>query len=226
MTRQKVSVEQVEAFRGVVEALVPADAKYVVRQVWYPYDHDEEAQYAKKKLGRKSLVKAAVSAYAATEAEDAESIGTPKDLAGVLTWVEAAYEETCDRYSLVTLKQHRQEEEERERKACEGLAARICGKYNVKANSLAFISAVHRHYGEIERSERHFRTDPEMRMERWGRASMNGNSQGFWEDNDYSSSLENRAQEDRERLLRYCHRYLPLLMARWQERQERRRQDK
>lgn len=222
------SAEQVRAFRELVKGLIPDDAKYVALIHWYPDPEDGpggECTRQVDKLGPNRLRKTAVEVYKGSSEEEIEWVGgLPTDFAGVMKWVGLAYENYEANVRLMTLKDFNRAEEERERRACESMAAQVVARYGVRPNSLAFVAAVHRHYGQIAESERRFRTDPEVRMERWGRASMNGNSQGFWEDNDYSSSLQHRAERDRDRLIRYLHRYCPLLMARWQERQERRRQ--
>ena len=222
MSRQnRSSATEVAAFRTTAKLLVPENAKYVVQVFYFPDEPGDEGSVKVEKLGPKGLVNRAVSAYR----EDGAGEEPPKDLSGVLGWVSAHYEGdgTWCSARLATLKDYRKAEEERERSACERLAAEIVSKYKVKPNSLAFIAAVHKHYDRIADAERHFREDGESRMERWGRASMNGNSEGFWSDQDYSSSLEHAARDKKERLLRYCQKYLPLLMARWEERKLRRK---
>ncbi len=232
MARQKntPNAEQVAAFRALVKGLIPETARYVAVTSWYPDPEDGpggEGSRQVKKLGPKRLARAAVEMYKGSTPEDIEYLGgLPTDFAGVLKWVDLGNESDWSTTRLMTLKDFNRDEEERERKACEGMAAQIVAKYKVKLTSLAFIAAVHRHYGRIADSERRFRTDPEVRMERWARASSMGNSEGFWSDNDYSSSLQHRAEEDRDRLIRYLHRYCPLLMARWEERRAARRQER
>ena len=215
----------VKSFREVVRALVPDDAKYVV-QVWYFPDPEDgpggEGSVKAHKLKKNGLVKTAVAGY---KEDGNQSDPLPTSLNDVLEWVNSHFEgdgSWCN-VRILTLKDYRKKEEERERKACESLAAEIMARYGVKLNSLAFIAAVHRHYGRIAEAERHFREDGESKMERWGRASMNGNTEGYWSDQDYSSTLEHRARDSQERLMNYLNKYCPLLMARWQERQERRK---
>ena len=123
-------------------------------------------------------------------------------------------------------KVYRKRTEKEERRACEELAGEICRRYKVKPDSIDFIHAARKHYRRIINSERHFRDDPEMRAERYGRCMANGCRDSFFEDNDYSSGLIHDASDKLARLLSYLRKHCPLLMAQYKEQQLRKRRRK
>lgn len=123
-----------------------------------------------------------------------------------------------------TIKEYRQRQEKELREECGQLAGEICARYKVKANTFAFIRAAVKHYKGISKSERHFRDDGEMRAERWAEAMHNGCRDAYFEDNDYASSRIAEADSDLRKLMRYLHRYCPLLMARYKELRLKRKQ--
>jgi len=201
-----------KAFRLACKDLVPADAKYVA-VIWVPGERTQV-----EKLGPKRIVRLACQAFKRWQGRLPETLG--QVLGWVQTWYDAETRGSDCQASILPYATWKEEENERERRACEKLAARIVQQYNVKPNTMEFISAVYQHYETIMQKEYRFQHDPEVRAERWAEASFQGCSSSFWEDNDYSAGIHLNASEELERLIRYLHRTFPLLVAKWNARQK------
>jgi 5'-3' exonuclease len=215
-----------KAFRQHVKTLLGDKYRAVTVVHYYPdYDHvtgdQTNGSTEVKKIGPKAATNLAVRSYREDGVIhfDGKEPVLPRNVKEVEEYIRYILDgdgSYCNA-GVMTVKEYKAQQEKREREACEHLAAEVCAKYNVKGGTLKFIVAAHRYYDRTIRAERHFREDPEYKMERWATCIANGVTQGYWEDNDYSSSLESQARHDLERLIRYLQKYQPLLWGRWLE---------
>lgn len=224
----------IAAFVVLARTLI-GDATKRVALVWNYYRDEEyqptgpvqpQIQY----LGKGGLIRLAKQGYrelGLITFKDGDKYVTrnPQTEAEILEYVRLALggDEDYIQVVMFTPKQYYAWKREELEKRCAPLAADICSRYNVKPNSLAFIGAVKRHYGRVVEKERRFRDDPEVRAERYACCMLNGNTSGFFEDNDYASSLISAAQDEQEVLMEYLYKYFPLLMARYEESKLRKR---
>lgn len=230
-------------YKAIMQSLVPEKTRAVLVTVSYP-DDDHQFGYSPggkktEKIGRNRIVREAVAYYLQygftrsteapliTEGERkgqkdyaATTLRPPKDLKEVYADVaeqNGADSEWGTSYVL-TVKQAREAEETELRGKAESIAAMICSKYKVKGGTLKFIHACYKHYGRIVEGERHFRDDPERRMERMAECMFSGaGRETFFEDNDYSSSQMAEANESLGTVMTYLERFSPLLVTRYRE---------
>lgn len=211
------------AFEANIAQIVPAKIRRIAVVVTYGGRDEEGFDYSERvkihKLDRDTIIKLAVDAY-----EDAGlnsykpdyEYRNPRTLEEVLDFVRYHYEgdgEYCG-CRIMKPSDFRKEKEAKERTACEAIAAHICSVHKVAPGTVEFIRAARKHYKKTTDAERDYRTNPEIRMERYAAYDDKAN---FFNDNDYSSGIERSARAEYARLLRYLRKYTPLLMAQYKE---------
>lgn len=225
-----------ETYMKWVEAIVPKKTVMYVTTVEYEdhsaYDYDDNYSGPRapraKRLGRKAILMAVSDHY---QNEGLVLWGTTgvrpprdmKDIAYIVALANGAESEWGTAW-VETPQIHKKNVKEELKKKYEGVAGMIAQKYNVKAGSLKFVVAAKRHYKRIVESERRFRDDPEIRMERWAAATMGGAGRdNYFKDNDYSSSLSAQARDELGGLMDFMSKYFPLTMLEYEERQRARK---
>lgn len=129
------------------------------------------------------------------------------------------------RSSVLTPKQYRKMEEEKEFNECEKIAEEFAAANNLKLGTMEFLAAVDKAVNGTRARREQYNSD-EARMEEWADHYHSGAAHAYWENRDYTNGEFSGRLDDLAQCYRYIEKKFPLLMMKYKEAKLQRRNKK